>query len=1264
MKQKDTKPARLSLWRELWHLSKNVPSVSMARIFTLLLCLAGLPAMATTVEVTMPGTLESTIFNVDEPSFPTLKIVGTLNSDDIQFLRSATGRMKTVETLDLSEITLMADGKVYATVSFTAGSETIDNYTYIFYLSNETYEETTVSSNMLGGRNYRIVHYGNDLSGTFAQTDYKKIIMPNHVKTAGDMTFYKCGSLTAVEFPAGLESVGMNAFRESGIKTIDLSKVKEMKVAAFKGCINLIGNADGLLDLSSLDFIPEEAFYHVSWNGLKALKSVKFSESLYHIGDKAFSSTGLTAVDFPESLKEIGSHAFESCDSITSIILPKGLERLGDDAFYWCRQLVSVEILSTMLHLNYRMFEGSPWLASLKAEDDGIIYLNTTALRYVAYNRDDIKLTFREGTTEIGDDFCYSNASEYITQITFPSTLRRIGNRAFYRYGNEKITTLEFPEGLEEIGEEAFSYCSKLSSAQLPSTLKTIGKSAFAGCGNLADISLPIALERIGDGTFSYCKSLKTIVFPESLKSIGNNAFENCTYLSGDITIPEGVEELGTGIFYNTGVWRITYLAKNAVSNVKQPIFYCDVERVVIGSNVEVIPDECFNYCRNLQQVTFEERTDDATLLLGDDCFYECPMKSITLPKGKIVIGGGAFNRCFSLETVESQGVVTEIQTRISNWNNTLYYYGAFEDCDALTKVTFPDGLLIVGRLAFKNCNNLQSAHLGNSVRYIGESAFDTNNSHGEGALTDIQFGNQLDSIGTYAFCNQRLETIDLGKQIQSIGECAFRGCSYLVSIDIPSSTKKIGRGAFHNCISLSSVTLAEGLEEIGDNVFYDCSSIKELVIPSTVKKIGNKILDGWYPSEFDIEVIESHIQNPEELEYTDDVVSVSLYNKITLRVPAGTLQTYRNTYPWSQFQKIEEMKGEVSEYTLTYIVDGEVYKTLQVENGTAIVPEPEPTKEGYTFSGWSEIPETMPDHDVTITGSFTINTYTLTYMVDGEVYKTLYVDYGSSISLEPEPTKEGYTFSGWSEIPTTMPASDVIVTGSFTINTYTLTYMVDGEVYATYEVAYGSVITPEPEPTKEGYTFSGWSTIPETMIAYDLIVTGSFTVNTYTLTYMVDGEVYKTLQVEYGSIITPDPEPTKEGYTFSGWSEIPTAMPASDVIVIGSFTINTYTLTYMVDGEVYATYEVEYGSIITPEPEPVKEGYTFSGWSEIPTAMPASDVTITGTFTFIDGIDGILAEDGNYQIYAPNGRRIKALQKGVNIVRMSNGTVQKVYVK
>ena len=343
-------------------------------------------------------------------------------------------------------------------------------------------------------------------------------------------------------------------------------------------------------------------------------------------------------------------------------------------------------------------------------------------------------------------------------------------------------------------------------------------------------------------------------------------------------------------------------------------------------------------------------------------------------------------------------------------------------------------------------------------------------------------------------------------------------------------------------------------------------------------------------------------------------------------------------------------------------MVDGQEYKKASVKYGSLITAEAAPTKEGYTFSGWDNIPATMPAHDVTVTGTFTINSYTLTYMVDGKEYKTTSVKYGSTITAEAAPTKEGYTFSGWSEIPATMPAHDVTVTGTFTINSYTLTYMVDGQVFKTVSVKYGSTITAETAPTKEGYTFSGWSEIPETMPAHDVIVTGTFTINKYKVTFVVDGQVYGTTEIEYGADVNPIGEPTKEGYTFSGWQNLPEDMPAHDITITGTFTVNQYKVTFKYGKNVLTTIDVDYGAVI-PLPESLNsERYTLIEWLDVPETMPARDIIIYADY--VDGIDTVTADSKDVQYIQMNGMYTNELKQGLNIIRMSDGTTKKVWVK
>ena len=305
-----------------------------------------------------------------------------------------------------------------------------------------------------------------------------------------------------------------------------------------------------------------------------------------------------------------------------------------------------------------------------------------------------------------------------------------------------------------------------------------------------------------------------------------------------------------------------------------------------------------------------------------------------------------------------------------------------------------------------------------------------------------------------------------------------------------------------------------------------------------------------------------------------------------------------------------------LSSYRLTYTLDGVSFKETDVLYGTTLTPEPNPVKEGYTFSGWQGLPETMPAHDVVVTGTFSINSYKAVFKIGDDVIDTKMIVFGDAVTAPEAPTKEGYTFAGWQNKPETMPAHDIEVIGSYTVNKYALTYKVDGEEYKKVEVDFGTTITPEANPVKEGYTFSGWQGLPETMPAHDVEVTGTFSINSYKAVFKIDEDVIDTKTIVYGDAVTAPEAPAKEGYTFAGWQNLPETMPAHDIEVVGSYTANKYVLTYKVDGEEYKKVEVDFGTTITPEPNPVKEGYTFSGWQGLPETMPAHDVEVTGTFS------------------------------------------------
>ena len=176
------------------------------------------------------------------------------------------------------------------------------------------------------------------------------------------------------------------------------------------------------------------------------------------------------------------------------------------------------------------------------------------------------------------------------------------------------------------------------------------------------------------------------------------------------------------------------------------------------------------------------------------------------------------------------------------------------------------------------------------------------------------------------------------------------------------------------------------------------------------------------------------------------------------------------------------------------------------------------PEKEGYTFTCWTNIKNIvtvdangqfkMPAENVRFDATFEINQYNVTYKVDGKEVGTDVYNFNSDVVIRPVPTKEGYTFSGWTSDDSAfdirgfkMPAHDVTIKGTFAINRYNVTYKVDGKEVGTDVYDFNSDVVIRDVPTKEGYTFSGWkigNADAENfkMPAHDVIIEGTFAKN------------------------------------------------------------------------------------------------------------------------------------------------------------------------
>ena len=358
-----------------------------------------------------------------------------------------------------------------------------------------------------------------------------------------------------------------------------------------------------------------------------------------------------------------------------------------------------------------------------------------------------------------------------------------------------------------------------------------------------------------------------------------------------------------------------------------------------------------------------------------------------------------------------------------------------------------------------------------------------------------------------------------------------------------------------------------------------------------------------------------------------------------------------------------------INQYTFSFDADGGSDVAAITQNyGTKIESPTAPTKTGYTFAGWvPAIPETVPAENMSFKALWTINQYTLTFDADNGTEATVITqDYGTKFDTPADPTREGYTFAGWDmDIPETIPAEDMSFTAKWIANQYTLTFDSDGgSDVAAITQDYGTKIKTPAAPTKTGYTFAGWDNeIPETMPAESMSFKAQWTINQYTLTFNADnGTEDVEITQDYGTKFETPADPTREGYTFAGWDmDIPETIPAEDMSFTALWSVNSYKLVYILDGEVYAEYDIEYGSEITPENDPEKTGYTFDGWTEIPETMPAHDVEIYGSFSVVTAIRTILADEKAVDVYNLNGVLVKrnvevdkldkVLKKGVYII-------------
>lgn len=216
--------------------------------------------------------------------------------------------------------------------------------------------------------------------------------------------------------------------------------------------------------------------------------------------------------------------------------------------------------------------------------------------------------------------------------------------------------------------------------------------------------------------------------------------------------------------------------------------------------------------------------------------------------------------------------------------------------------------------------------------------------------------------------------------------------------------------------------------------------------------------------------------------------------------VISGASVVNANHIDWGLFYGGLYIYGNTTGGSIVTYKDGDSEYAKQVlPSGTlATRPDTPAATPGYTFGGWNKADGTAWDYasdkvtdNITLYAKWAANTYTITFdTAGGSEIAPITQDYGTQIAAPANPTRKGYTFKGWDkEIPETMPAENITVKAQWEINQYTIAFdTAGGNEIAPITQDYGTAITAPADPTREGYTFTGWDMeIPTTMPAENI---------------------------------------------------------------------------------------------------------------------------------------------------------------------------------
>ena len=360
-------------------------------------------------------------------------------------------------------------------------------------------------------------------------------------------------------------------------------------------------------------------------------------------------------------------------------------------------------------------------------------------------------------------------------------------------------------------------------------------------------------------------------------------------------------------------------------------------------------------------------------------------------------------------------------------------------------------------------------------------------------------------------------------------------------------------------------------------------------------------------------------------------------------------------------------VKGlEKMTYNATFYVDGEEYRVVPTKVGEQIVAPEAPSKQGYTFTGWTPEVGTMGIEDVSFNAVFSAGTvaYTVeTYVMDvtgnygDAAIENKSATTGETVSVTPE-AREGFSVAAESVLSGEVKADgSLVLKVYYSRNQYKLT--VDGNVTNVY---YGAAISVAEPAAREGYTFAGWDRdVPETMPASDVTLVSQWNENDADYTAynaakaaaeakQAEANFDKTYTAESRQALADALAKDVSGKKYTQQGEVDAAAKAINDAVT-ALELMTYKATFYVDGAEYKVVTAKVGEAIAKPEDPSKTGYVFTGWDPEVGTMGTEDISFNAKFsagevsytveTYVMGLDGQYGAADSKNVAATTGAEI-----------------------